>query len=357
MGNLKAEIVCKEHFPCADFIMERIDPETVGKLLTYLRKDYTIHERKVIFNDKENVEDALILSKSNYLLGVLNINHNSSLFDDKFVKLSLLYAPSKKGLKLLKKIKSYLKKQIISSHHIRLEVFLRWEKQIYFITPEEFLNPLIPELFQGIDTQKLTESYLNSSQSILILFGNPGTGKSKLIQYIVGKSPQILQKTARVLVIKGKENIIRSADNFNTYLENDIVVLDDFDFVSFTRNEDNDIANVISTILSVTDGFIPKRPKIIISTNKKFSEIDPALLRPSRLFDILELKAISRSHFKKICKSYPKLLPGLELFKKKENVKIAEIFDYITRIKQADNYLIDKEVSKKEGQYSKKLGF
>jgi len=356
--SIKAEVALRESFPYADFQLKNVTPQTIAEIINFLEEEFVVHKKHSIFSDEESLNGALIFSKKGKFLAAIYLDREPSLFCENSIKLSLMYAPTEEGFKVFEMLKNKLKGNILPRFHIILRILGQWRQFTeYALTSEEFSSQLIPELFYGIDVFKLTESFLKSPQNILILFGKPGTGKSKLIQYIIGQSPYILRKAVNVLVIKGEENIKYSANNISIYLENDIVVLDDLDLVSFKREGDDEISNVISTILSATDGFIPKRTKIIISTNKTFREIDPALLRPSRLFDILELKDVPKDYFLKLCDTYPELTEGLELFKEKECVKVSEILDFITRKRLHKDYLFDKEISKRTNSYTFNLGF
>jgi len=355
--NLKSEIHFRENFPYADFIFEEVNHEIITEILNKLKPKFDVYERKVVLKDRETLESAVIL-KDSQLIGAIHVNNESSMYEEKFIRVTLFYSPTEDGEELFKLVKKYARKRTISSKYVKLILFGRWGRNTeYLISPEELLDPLTPELFYGIDVENLSESFLKSPQSILLIFGEPGTGKSKLIQYILGKSPQVFRRKVNVLIMKGIENIKDSADSISVYLDNDIVVLDDFDFVSLKRDGNDEISSVISTILSATDGFLPKRAKIIISTNKTFKEIDPALLRPSRLFDVLELKPIPKEHFENVCKKYPQLSPGLKAFNGKRELKVAEILDFITRSKTVKNYLKDSSVSKKEWKHFQKIGF
>jgi len=355
--SIRTEVALRENFPYADFQLKDITPQTIVEIIEFLEKEFIVRKKHSIFSNEETLDGALIFSKEGKLLAAIYIDREPSLFHERFIKLTLMYAPTKEGFKIFEMLKNKLKENILPRLHIVLRILGRWrELTEYVLTPEEFTNQLIPELFYGINVLKLTESFLKSPQNILILFGKPGTGKSKLIQYIIGQSPYVLRKSVNVLVIKGERNIKDSADNISIYLENDIVVLDDLDLVSFKRKGNDEISDVISTILSVTDGFIPKRTKIIISTNKTFKEIDPALLRPSRLFDILELKDVPKNYYLKLCKVYPELAEGLKLFEEREYAKVSEILDFITRQRIHKDYLLDREISKRTNNYTCKLG-
>jgi hypothetical protein len=345
----------KERFPHVDFILRFFPKKELSEFLDSLRKDGLGVYEKGVFLGGFTPEEILI-SRNGRFIAAVYFHEESVAFGS--LRATCLYIPTNEGRNLLKKIQTFLASFTFPRNHILLKLATSWnEFQEYRILPDEFTRSLIPELFYGVDVDKLARAFLLSSQNILILFGEPGTGKSKFIQYVVGRSCFILEKTVSVLAIKGTENIRKSADNPDIYLENDLVVFDDFDILSLKRGEDSDISNVVSTILSVTDGFIPKRPKIIISTNKTLKEIDPALLRPSRLFDILELRAIPKDYYQKLCSDYPELKRGADSFKDQDSLRAAEIFDFIDRCTIDRDYLKDKNISKKGRKYTVEIGF
>ena len=351
------EVILREGFPYVDIYLKNVTPYAIADTIKVLEGEFTVYKKYSLFKEEEVIKEALIFSKkANKLLAAVQVDYEQSFFQEGLAKLTLAYAPSDEGMKILETLKENLTEFMLSRFRILLRILGRWKDVEYVVSPEEFTSCLIPELFYGIDAFKLTESFLKSPQNILLFFGKPGTGKSKLIQFIIGYSPYVYQKPVKVLVIKGEENVESSANNFSIYLENDIVVFDDLEFRSFKRGEDNGITDVISTILSVTDGFIPKKVKIIISTNRGFKEIDPALLRPNRLFDILELRDIPKTYFAKLCKMYPELRGGLKLFEEKEHATVSEILDFITRQNSHENYLLDEKISKRTENYTCKLG-
>ena len=353
--RISSLIEMRERFPHVDFILKFLPKEKLFEFLDFLKNDGLDVYEKGVFLDGFTLEEVLI-SRKGRLIAAVYFHEESTAFGG--LRATCLYIPTDEGRNLLKKIQAFLASFTFPRQHILLKLATSWnEFQEYRILPDEFIRSLIPELFYGVDVSKLARAFLLSSQNILILFGEPGTGKSKFIQYIVGKSCFILEKTVSVLAIKGTENIKKSADNPDIYLENDLVVFDDFDILSLKRGEDSDISNVVSTILSVTDGFIPKRPKIIISTNKTLKEIDPALLRPSRLFDILELKSIPKEYYKKLCNKYPELKRGAGSFRDQDSLKAAEIFDFMDRCTVNRDYLMDESISKKGKKYTVEIGF
>ena len=56
----------------------------------------------------------------------------------------------------------------------------------------------------------------------------------------------------------------------------------------------------LNQLLSFTDGVQKNKTKFIITTNQHFDDVDTALLRKGRLFDILEFRKLTNSEALKI---------------------------------------------------------
>lgn len=86
----------------------------------------------------------------------------------------------------------------------------------------------------------------------------------------------------------------------------DFVILDDLDYMLTKRDSEvmtNDDAKknaFLNQLLSYTDGVQKNRTKFIITTNQHFDDVDTALLRKGRLFDILEFRKLTNDEALKI---------------------------------------------------------
>ncbi|NPA40366.1 MAG: AAA family ATPase [Thermodesulfobacteria bacterium] len=173
---------------------------------------------------------------------------------------------------------------------------IMFEEASFYISREKLVADLDPELFElaGANLKRLS-TYFESKESILFVFGAPGVGKSKLVAYILGKyGPEDVE----VFLVKSLETM-RSLCRHPVALFNpnrtSVFVFDDLDFSSeLIRKNREEIADFVSLILSASDGVVPTRNKLIFTTNQLVEEIDPALLRPGRVFDVVHLKPIKR---------------------------------------------------------------
>jgi DNA replication protein DnaC len=179
----------------------------------------------------------------------------------------------------------------------------------------DFTNT-IPLYYPYIDVNSMFEQFFGNKENILILCGKPGTGKTQLtsqllkyaldnpssIPYFVEKEPDNEDDIEIINVAYVKNTDILSNDMFWRELakkEFDFVILDDLDYFLTSREEEvqtQDDASrnkFINQFLSFTDGIEQNRTKFIITTNQPFVDMNIALMRKGRLFDILELRDLS----------------------------------------------------------------
>lgn len=351
------ELLLKERFWRRKFWLRELPEEKLRELLGELKGKFNLFISSQSTREKERVDKVLITDKEGKRVGLISVNRECSLLSDRFFPVVLTMAPVEAAREVEELLKERLKEFLMTELSVRLSFYNQWgQNPEYSFLPEEFRRGIEPDFFYGIEPRSLAESFFTSPQSLLILFGRPGTGKSKLIQYLLSRAPEVYERGVEVLVLKGVEALREAASDLHTFLYYDVVVMDDIELTSLKRGEDEEVTGFISTLLSATDGFIPKRVKVIISTNQPFKEIDPALLRPSRLFDILELKEIDGEYFEELIKKRPELERVKHLFKERETIPIAQLLEEL-KGRDRRTYLKGKGISKREESYSRNLGF
>lgn len=153
--------------------------------------------------------------------------------------------------------------------------------------PELIDNSFYPWL-KGIDLKDYIDSYINSSESILLLFGQPGTGKSNLLKYL-------LHYTQESALITYQDNIRDLDVMFSSFLKGNekYLIIEDADEFLVKREQGN---TAMKRLLNVTDGLTSNRnKKVIFTTNlTSTSSIDPALLREGRCYDQVYFSAYSK---------------------------------------------------------------
>jgi len=205
-----------------------------------------------------------------------------------------------------------------------------------------YVPPTDLELNYGSDFMKIHDvivSRLNSNndKGIILLHGDPGTGKTSYIKHLT-----TLIKDKDILFIPPSMAEMLSEPSIIPFLmdhKNSILIIEDAERVISDREGNGSPAGV-SNILNLTDGILGDclNIQVIATFNMKREKIDQALLRKGRL--------IAEHKFDKLSvEDANKLLKHLE---KNERVKEGMVL--------ADIYNIDTEVYK-TSQKGNKIGF
>ena len=154
----------------------------------------------------------------------------------------------------------------------------------YIDIRERLCTELHEEAYPNIknDLNEYIKKYLNSKSNVLILQGQPGTGKTNLIR-------KIIQKVRGKVIYINDESLMNSDILFTKLLNEDYagIVIEDGDLLLTSRDRGN---NNMHRFLNIADGVIKSlSKKIIFSTNlPNINSIDDALLRKGRCFDVLQ---------------------------------------------------------------------
>ena len=184
------------------------------------------------------------------------------------------------------------------------------------VLPKEEINSISDSYYPYLNNDVMYKQFFNLQENILLLAGKPGIGKSKMASSILKyatENTNIIpydklkdnpsQENQFINVCYVKSQDVLCDDSFWRDLESkefDFVILDDLDYFLTSRNtevttqEESNKNKFLNQFLSFTDGIENHKTKFIITTNQPFEDIDSALLRKGRLFDILELRDLSR---------------------------------------------------------------
>lgn len=151
--------------------------------------------------------------------------------------------------------------------------------------------------FVDVSEKVVTELSKKKNKGLVLLHGEPGTGKTTYIKWLVS---QLGEKKKVIFVPPFLTESITSPE-FIPFLArhtNSVLVIEDAERVVGDRVSGTSSSIGVSNILNMTDGIMGDvmSIQIICSFNMSRSKIDPALLRKGRLiaehkFDLLDVEA------------------------------------------------------------------
>lgn len=275
--------------------------DTVKKVLdkTKLKLPYSIHGKL----NAEMFEDDVIISLSpNFDLKTLEIaGYGDPAKIDSYGKIFRKAFPSKeRDIKM-----SWYYGNGRGFESVDLDVDAVVVKDAYY-----------PYIRGGVD--KYLEEYHNSKSSILLLAGEPGTGKTSLINYY-------LNSYGLNSIVTYDENVMQRDDfyiNFLTSNKKHVLIVEDADLLLEARS--NGENKLMSKFLNVSDGLVKGlNKKIIFSTNiTQLERIDSAVIRPGRCFDVIEFRKLDREEANAVCD-----LEGLPKFDDAGEYSLGDIFN------------------------------
>lgn len=169
----------------------------------------------------------------------------------------------------------------------------------------------------GTTLHEYYDRFMESDASILLLIGPPGTGKTSFIRGLL-QHKEINAMVTYDPAVLSKDHI------FAEFIESNsrVFVIEDADTLLRARADGNDM---MVKFLNIGDGLVTTRgKKMIFSTNlPSINDIDPALIRPGRCFDILNFGALNNIQVEALCLKLgiPKPTDG------KDQRTLAEVFN------------------------------
>jgi hypothetical protein len=200
--------------------------------------------------------------------------------------------------------------------------------------PVEEMYPFL----NGESLEDYYDRYMESSANILLLIGPPGTGKTTFIR-------GLLAHRNCSAIVTYDAGILEKDGFFAKFIEDDaeVMVLEDSDAFLKSRSDGN---TMMHRFLNVGDGLVTtKGKKMIFSTNlPSIRDIDSALVRPGRCFDIVTFDALNVEQAYNLADKLGVVLPVRPRGKETDKYSIAEVFN-----QQSDNST--------KSQANRKVGF
>ena len=202
---------------------------------------------------------------------------------------------------LQEKLKVAFAPYIKDSLSINIEWAIPGRQGIQYADVQTVFDEVVhPEAYPYIqDLHSYIRKFLAGSENVLVMMGSPGTGKTRLIKHIVQHISKVRSDSPNILYSMDEK--IFSDDGFFFHFltqQFDALVLEDIDFNLKSRKNGN---TFMYKLLGTSDGFI-KNPhkKIILSTNlPNVSDIDEALLRKGRCYDVLQTRRLTHEEAEK----------------------------------------------------------
>jgi hypothetical protein len=160
-----------------------------------------------------------------------------------------------------------------------------------FHLPLQIPKPLVGA-YPWLETTvaEFTDEFINSKASILILIGPPGTGKTTFIK-------ELIKESKSGAMVTYDTDLLFTDGFFASFMTNEdcsFLILEDADTIMGSRKDGN---TMMHKFLNASDGLVSlQKKKIIFTTNlPSVNDIDPALLRQGRCFDILHPRKLTKA--------------------------------------------------------------
>jgi len=155
-----------------------------------------------------------------------------------------------------------------------------------------------PTIKEGVN--KFIQRYLDSDETVLVLQGAPGTGKTRFIRAILGEISRRNDGDASALYT-GDIKALENDEIFVKFVTgwDDAFVIEDADHLLTPRAKGNDD---LHRFLAIADGVIRAQGrKIIFSTNlPNVKDIDDALIRPGRCFSRVNTRELDETETERL---------------------------------------------------------
>jgi len=263
---------------------QALDFRAIGAGLRYIFRDYTI-----VYNEMDNVDN--IDDIQDLLEGNYDDPDENCQSDKSNTRISIYSASVHNLAEITKEIREAAPvNPAINTVRISQYALVGGRIDSKTISWEiSDRRTVVHELYPEIDIEKLCKAFMKSNDSILILSGEPGTGKTTFVKYLVNQWHK--DNLGNSFIYANNLDVINKSEFWTTISgENDsLLILDDISY-DMMRPLGEDKTNIfVNSLLAYCDGVVDENAKVIITTNQTTENIDPALLRAGRAFDAIHL--------------------------------------------------------------------
>jgi len=263
---------------------------------------------------------------------IITIRYDTHSFEQHFVSVLFYYALDESST-----FHPFLNFEHIPKKSTRLGVFKKEYSEIVIhnllLDTEKTYNKFQYNTDFEVVLDDLTNELDKEQSGIILLYGEPGTGKSSIIRHLTS-----LIDRQFIYVPTHMVDFVFSIDAIDMFLDRykgAVLIIEDAEKVLMKRESEDGYSNshTMSAILNMTDGLYADITKltIIATYNCDRNKIDPAILRKGRLkaeykFDRLTVAAAQ------------KLVDFLGLeYKVTESMTLADVYNINSKIKTIQN--------------------
>lgn len=174
------------------------------------------------------------------------------------------------------------------------------------------------EMYPFLEDEQLEDYYqrfIDDDASVLLLIGPPGTGKTSFLKGLLAYAKSSASISYNLRVLDDDEIFV----NFLTG-STQFMIMEDCDNFLEAREDGN---SMMHRFLNISDGLVSvKGKKLIFTTNlENTNNIDEALIRPGRCFDILRFDSLNREQAEALATKHNR-----DLQVDKSSYSIADVF-------------------------------
>ena len=242
------------------------------------------NERNLKGDDFSSLDDTLLFFED--ALVIFDTNQKTFRIYAHSSNSTLIHG-SKESIKTFKIVDSQTEMNLIVSKENGFDL-----EALDFDTPSTKAN-IFQNYNEGFEKiHDIIQERLSSpdDKGIVLLHGDPGTGKTSYIRYLISK----IENKKVIFLSPDLANSITGPDLMSLLInhKNSVLIIEDAEDIVMSRGQQHDSA--VSALLNISDGLLSDvlNIQIVCTFNTDLSRIDKALLRKGRLIARYEFKPL-----------------------------------------------------------------